>query len=385
MRVEETAGRDWDVIVVGAGPAGALVARELARRRLAVLLADRASFPRWKVCGCCLNGSALATLEAVGLGGLAQRQGAVALRTIRLAARGSRAILPLPGGVALSRESFDAALVAEAVAAGAEFLPQTWAALGGRRENGRTVILRHEECAVETTSRVVLAADGLSGGLLSREGGPPAVAGRKSRIGAGVVVGEAPAFYAPGTIFMACGDGGYVGLVRLEDGRLDIAAAFETALVRKAGGPGNAAEAILEEAGLPRVHGLAELAWRGTPSLTRRAARLADDHVFVLGDAAGYVEPFTGEGIAWALDSAVQLAPLAARACRAWHPSLAQEWASLYRRAVARRQRLCRVAAGVLRHPMLTRLLIGVLSRVPGLARPVVRRLNAPARGGRPR
>src|SRR5262249_23647918 len=49
-----TSERRWDAVVVGAGPAGALAARELARLGAAVLLVDRATFPRWKVCGCCL-------------------------------------------------------------------------------------------------------------------------------------------------------------------------------------------------------------------------------------------------------------------------------------------------------------------------------------------
>src|SRR5262245_23559213 len=45
----------WDVAVVGAGPAGSLAARELARRGASVLLVDRSPFPRPKVCGSCLN------------------------------------------------------------------------------------------------------------------------------------------------------------------------------------------------------------------------------------------------------------------------------------------------------------------------------------------
>ncbi len=121
----EAAGRAWDAAVVGAGPAGAVAARELARRGRSVLLIDKATFPRWKVCGCCLNGSALDTLAAVGLGDLPARCGAVPLERVRLEAGGRGAELPLPGGVALSREAFDAALVRAAVAAGVAFLPGT--------------------------------------------------------------------------------------------------------------------------------------------------------------------------------------------------------------------------------------------------------------------
>src|SRR5690242_12505527 len=89
--------RRWDAVVVGAGPAGSVAARELARRGASVLLVDRAAFPRRKVCGSCLNLRALATLAEVGLGGLAGGLGALPLRGLSLAARGLRAWLPLPG------------------------------------------------------------------------------------------------------------------------------------------------------------------------------------------------------------------------------------------------------------------------------------------------
>src|SRR5260370_4830579 len=56
----------WDVIVVGAGPAGALAAYELARRSLRVLLVGQSAFPRPQVSGCCLNGQAFAVLPVRG-------------------------------------------------------------------------------------------------------------------------------------------------------------------------------------------------------------------------------------------------------------------------------------------------------------------------------
>ena len=136
---------------------------------------------------------------------------------------------------------------------------------------------------------------------------------------------------------MACGAGGYTGLVRLEDGRLDVAAAFDAAWVRAAGGPGRAAARLLREAGWPAPDRLEALPWRGTPALTRRPRRVAAERLFVVGDAAGYVEPFTGEGMAWALASGAAVAPLAARAVT-WRPELARRWADLHSRVVGRRQ-----------------------------------------------
>jgi len=67
---------DWDVVVVGAGLAGALAAHGLARRGVRVLLVEQRLFPRWKVCGACLSPQALAALDGAGLAGLVVGQGA---------------------------------------------------------------------------------------------------------------------------------------------------------------------------------------------------------------------------------------------------------------------------------------------------------------------
>src|SRR5262249_6508460 len=122
LTLDEAAARPWDAVVAGAGPAGALAARQLARHGFAVLLVARAAFPRFKVCGCCINVGALDTLRSVGLGDLPGACGAVLLSRVCLAARGRSARVALPGGVALSRETFDAALLDAALAAGAAFL-----------------------------------------------------------------------------------------------------------------------------------------------------------------------------------------------------------------------------------------------------------------------
>jgi flavin-dependent dehydrogenase len=376
LDLADAASRTWDAVVVGAGPAGATAARELARRGAAVLLVDRSAFPRWKVCGCCLNGSTLAGLAAAGLGGLAGRCGAAPLTAVQLGARGATARLPLPRGAALSREAFDAALVEAALSAGSAFLPGTRAALDGLDGGRRWLRLERGARAERAAARVVLAADGLGGNLLARAGVTAAPPDPGARIGAGATLDDGPAFYRPGVIYMACGAGGYVGLVRLEDGRLDLAAAFDGTEVRHAGGPGAAAARRLEEVGWPLPERLAERGWRGTAALTRRARRLAAERVFVVGDAAGYVEPFTGEGMAWALASGAAVAPLAARAIEGWRPGLARRWEALHRQTVGRRQGICRAAAAVLRLPWLTRWLIRLLGVAPVLAAPVVAALN---------
>ncbi len=373
LDLQEASRHLWDVAVVGAGPAGAMAARELARRGFAVILIDRAVFPRWKVCGCCLNGHALDTLRAVGLAPAMEQCGAVPLRGIRLSASRCVAEVSLSGGVSLSRETFDSFLVGAAIEAGAAFLPQTLALL----ENPvgsctvRCLELQQGSIFARLTARVVLAADGLVGRLTARSVRTHAILTSGARIGAGVVAATGPAFYAPGIIFMACGREGYLGLVRLEDGRLNLAAALDPNWVRVQAGLGPAAVELLAGAGWPAIPKLAELSWRGTPCLTRQVRRRAAVRLFLIGDAAGYIEPFTGEGMAWALAAGRAVAPLAARAVKDWHPNLARDWERDYRRLVGRRQLVCRAIAAVLRSPRLMRTAVRMIARAPALATPL--------------
>ncbi len=378
ISLNEAASRRWPAVVIGAGPAGAMAARELARRGVRVLLVDKAFFPRPKVCGCCFNLRALAALEATGLGAVMDRLNAVPLETFCLAGWRRQARARLPGGVAVSREAFDAALVRSAIEAGAEFLPGTQALLDGVGSTGRTLLLRQAEAVAHTQAAVVLAASGLGTKLSTTEHELEVAVTPGSRIGAGVIAERAAAFYSRGTIFMACSQGGYLGLVRLEDHRLDLAAAFDAELVRRCHGLGGAAAAVLDEAGFPAIVDVEDLPWKGTPPLTRRAGRLAFERLFLLGDAAGYIEPFTGEGIAWALASGAAAASLAARGVSAWDRGLEREWQAVHRRLVARRQRVCRATAALLRRPLLTRGLIAALAWTPVLAAPLIQYLNRP-------
>ena len=378
LRLERVRRRVWDVTVVGAGPAGTMAARETARLGCSVLLIDKAPFPRPKVCGCCLNGAALAALGRVNLEDLPNRYGAKPLRSLRLASGGQQALIPLPTGAALSRERLDLALVEEATASGVVFLPQTHAVLGSAEAESRRLILRNGSESAEVETRVVLAATGLSETfpILSKEESSWTVA-CASRVGVGTVTTEAPDFYEDHSIFMACGENGYVGLVRLEDHRLNIAAAVDPSLIRAAGGPGRAAEIILRQAGFPAIQDLTKLPWVGTPSLSRSRLRPAGERLFFLGDAASYVEPFTGEGIGWAFTSGLAAAPLAAQAAQRWDPSLAKRWEQFLHRRIYPRQSICRGIQSALRSPFLTRTAVGILSRFPQLAKPIMQRVNA--------
>jgi len=352
-----------EILVIGAGPAGALAARECARGGADVLLVDRAVFPREKVCGACVNLHAAAVLTEVGLGHLLSGSKGIPLRRLRLAARGRCAVVDLPGGYALSREEFDAALVRAAREAGAEFRDGVRAVDLGLDGDARGVRVGDRE----VRAKVVIDARGLLAA------GPPRAG---SRVGAGVVLPSALAAYAAGTIHMACGPEGYVGLVVVSGGRLNVAAAFDAGAVRDAGGAGPLASRIVAEAGLPAVPGLDSARWRGTPALTRRAVDLAGTRRFRVGDAAAFVEPFTGQGIAWALAGGAAVAGLALTGARDWGENLVERWAGTWTAVVGRRQRECAALSRLLRRPRLTTALVSLVGRMPALAGPVVRSIN---------
>ena len=83
---------------------------------------------------------------------------------------------------------------------------------------------------------------------------------------------------------------------------------------------------ILRHADLFPLPLTTNVSWRGTPILTRRSVRLIHERVFVLGDAAGYVEPFTGEGMAWAIKSARMATPWILESMREWNQTRAVGW-----------------------------------------------------------
>ncbi len=376
--LDEAADGIWDALVVGAGPAGAAAAHEIARLGSRVLLVDRAPFPRWKVCGCCLNGAALDVLEKMELGHLTHRLGARPLRRWRLCSRAGQAVCDLPIGASLSRAAFDAALAQAAVEQGACFLDETNAAL--RQSDGayRSLILSQGSQRMPVRARVLIVADGLAGRLLDGEAEFRTAIRPSARLGAGTVLEADAGDYENGTIYMACGRGGYVGLVRLEDGRCEVAAALDRRAVRQAGRPAAAAVDIFRQARLPVPRGIADATWRGTPPLTRQRAQVAGHRTFVVGDAAGYIEPFTGEGIAWALATGRAVAPLAVEAAQRWSDEFIPSWTNTHREIVSRRQRTCRLIGRMLRTPLLTDVAVWMLSYAPWLAQPIMRALNRP-------
>jgi menaquinone-9 beta-reductase len=372
--------RTWEAVIIGAGPAGGLAAYLLALRGMRVLLVEKADFPRDKVCGGCLNRRALDILSRVGLSRLCDRVEAPIIRRLQLCSGGACAEVNLPPSRAVSRRVLDAALVQHAVDAGADFWPNTIAsvrAMGTACDAApwRSISVRTaREAARFIHAKVVLVADGLGHPSLQGLDDFQTVVRSRSLVGLGTQRGLASWAVPPATIRMAVGKHGYVGAVQCEGDQVNVAAAVDVQALQRRG-PAETTGSILQEAGCS-VAGIAAAQWRGTRPLACTARRVAGERLFVLGDATGYVEPFTGEGMAWALASAVDVVALAEQACSAWDPRLAETWEARHASTQRREQRVCRAVSRFLRHPAMVRSAIGVLRCWPGLAAPLVHRVN---------
>ena len=119
LSVDLAGEQPWDVVVVGAGPAGSVAARQCARSGARTLLIDKASFPREKVCGGCLGHAAIELLDQIGLSACARRANGFAYDRLHVACRGLHARFHLAPGIVVDRTAFDSALVHAAVDAGA--------------------------------------------------------------------------------------------------------------------------------------------------------------------------------------------------------------------------------------------------------------------------
>jgi len=178
---------------------------------------------------------------------------------------------------------------------------------------------------------------------------------------------------------MAVGPGGYAGLaplggagVGMGGGRVAVAAALRPAAVARVGPRGASAE-LLAPAGLAEDD-LDALPARGAPPLSRRRESVeAGGRVFVAGDAASYVEPFTGEGMSWALEDAEAVAAIAARVVAGDYRE--GEWTAQRARMARARGRTCRAVAAVLARGVPRRAAFGLARTAPGLAEALASRL----------
>jgi len=319
-----------DVIVVGAGPAGSTAAIYLARAGVDVLLLEKSVFPRDKVCGDGLTPRGVKQVLALGV----DVSGDDWLRNkgLRVVGGGTSLELPWPVlqdypdfGLVRPRRDFDQMLADLAVKAGARLHVGT--TVTGPVRDERTgaivgVLARSDNGPGSFSAPIVIAADGVSArvalgmGINKRDDRPLGVAVRRyykspakthddyleSHLELWDRTNAASPQLLPGYGWIfGLGD----GTVNVGLGMLNSSKAFGNTDYRKLlrtwldGTP--------PEWGLREENAIGSIGGAGLPMGFNRTPHYADGLV-LLGDAGGSVNPFNGEGIAYAMESAAMAA-----------------------------------------------------------------------------
>ena len=376
------------VLVIGGGVAGSACAIQLRAHKVNVTLVEKAEFPRTKVCGCCIGGVGIETLR--GLGRLDSSASPVDESTLfqqimadaepvkqwRASLGGQLIQVDLPSGIALSRERLDSTLIETAQDAGCKVHMSCEARISHLTARNVQVTLQHKLGIEQQAYDLVVLATGLNSPgittLLPWKEAPHGPFGISWTAQCDQI--------DPQVIHMACDHDGYVGLVRLESGRVDIASALRSgSAAAQQGSPVARVKQILERSSFPKFD------W-GTPSKVMttaplRRTRLAGrGRLLAIGDASGYVEPFTGEGMTWGMQSGI------AAANRIGLASVQHEQNSLARigtqwdidqQTLLRSKKLtCRIVTHALRSKWARKTIGRTLATCPKLAWPIVKRLS---------
>ena len=372
--------RMYDVAIAGAGPAGASLALRLAREGFSVALLDAQRFPRFKPCGEFMSPEVLPMLGELGIRDELAKLGAREVRGMLLHAHGRRvhgrfvdigmAHAPYDYGWAIRREMFDAELVRAAQRAGAELLE-------GHRV---TSLLRDPDGGV----RGVECSHGVRERRQVRARFTVGADGTRSRVATELGVRRETAWLRKVALVTRYRgvpwsdraevhllENGFFAVAPVEGGDVSLNLVLNADEFERSGMPRD--EAL--EYWLSRTPLLGEriLAGtridpvRGTGAMAMRTTRQAFDGAALVGDASGYVDPITGEGIFFALKGAQMLAPALTTALHSGRRDAAalRSYIAGRRREIVPRAAFSLLIQRGLRHPTLVRTAFGFLAQRP--------------------
>ena len=354
---------DCDVLVVGAGPAGSAIAAALARAGRDVVLVEARRHPRPKACAEYASPRIAEELARLGMAEASWRTFAVPLDGMHVINGAQRVPITYRDrsgprtAWGLDRLGFDAALAAHAVASGARLLDR--ATFETATPSGATV--RTTEGTVRVRSRWLVGADGARS-RVARQLQVERTVRAPRRLGLVAHYEGVSELTTHGE--MHVGHEAYVGLAPTPGGELNVG----MALPLDGAGP---AEVRFDAtiAALPAV--AARLAGRrrltrirGVAPIGHRVARPAGPGWMLIGDAAGFVDPFTGEGIYRALRSA----RAAAAALQAGDDGAAERYRAARRAAFSAKDGLTWLVQGMLAAPPLLGYALRRLERRPTAA-----------------
>jgi 2-polyprenyl-6-methoxyphenol hydroxylase-like FAD-dependent oxidoreductase len=366
-----------DAVVAGGGPAGSACALALARAGLAVTLIERAAFPRRKVCGEYLNAGAVAALDRLGVLP-AVRALAHPLRGVRLMpAHASTVELPFDHpALACERAVLDAALLDAAIAAGVTVVRGrvTGVLRAGERIAGLTMS-DAGGALHEVRARWTIGADGC-GSVVARDAGLVRHSWKRPRFAIG---GHYTGFGAfDGFIEMYVGGGAYFALNPLGGDRTNVMVVVAKRQLEAwsrfvdRGIAGKAAELAQGRRSFAGAQLDGARAAIGPLAHDVRAPIAAG--LVLVGDAAGFLNPFTGQGVFLALTSAASAAEaiVAGARNRAAEPAAFARFADARASDFAARSRVSGLVSTLVDLPPLARRAAARLTRSPQLAATLV-------------
>lgn len=377
----------FDAAIVGGGPAGSSLAIRLAVGGLKVLLVEKAKFPREKLCGEFISPECLKRFDELGVLAPMRFAGAVEIGRTVFFARSGRSVAVESewfGGrdsmaMGLSRAEMDNQLLERARFAGAEIREGTSATgpmtSGDGRVSGIT-IRDADGQADEISAELVIDATGRHRVLARRIAGqktPRAglVAFKTHVTGASVPERDCEIYAFRG---------GYGGCVRVEDGLNNLCFIASAADAKAMGSDPDRVlrEGMFTNRRAADMLGNAKVAgeWHAVPiSHFGRSSLVPATGLITVGDAAAFIDPFTGSGILLALESAsiASAAILEHFARDRDFSTFAAEYERRYAAAFGRRLRLCSMLRHASVFPFIAESLIAALSLSSGLRRRLAR------------